>query len=136
MWVSLYSEIDCQICRCIHKVTARKDFWKLADVIRPSNLKSVVTFFQIFFVIKFKVTARKDLWNLAYVIRPLCSHLELLAGFKVSVSSPRNTLQHTLQHTAAHCNTLQHTATHYNTLQHTLQHTAVSLYDFMACRSA
>ena len=30
-----------------------------------------------------------------------------------------NTLQHTLQHTAAHCNALQHTATHCNTLQHT-----------------
>ena len=41
-----------------------------------------------------------------------------------------NTLQHTLQNTATHCNTLQHTATHCNTLQHTathyntLQHTA------------
>ena len=39
-------------------------------------------------------------------------------------------LQHTMQHTATHCNTLQHTATHCNTLQHTaaysntLQHTA------------
>ena len=38
--------------------------------------------------------------------------------------------QHTLQHTAAHCNTLQHTATRCSTLQHaaahcnTLQHTA------------
>jgi len=28
-------------------------------------------------------------------------------------------LQHTLQHTATHCNTLQHTATQCNTLQHT-----------------
>ena len=31
-------------------------------------------------------------------------------------------LQHTLQHTATHCNTLQHTATHCNTLQHTATH--------------
>jgi len=32
----------------------------------------------------------------------------------------RETLQHTLQHTATHCNTLLHTATHCNTLQHTV----------------
>jgi len=41
-----------------------------------------------------------------------------------------NTLQQTLQHTPAHCNTLHHTASHCITLQHTathcstLQHTA------------
>ena len=34
--------------------------------------------------------------------------------------------QHTLQHTATHCNTLQRTAKHYNTLQHTLQHTTAA----------
>ena len=33
-----------------------------------------------------------------------------------------NTLQHTLRHTAIHCNTLQHTAMHCNTLQHTATH--------------
>jgi len=33
-----------------------------------------------------------------------------------------NTLQHTLQHTATHCNTLQHNATHCNTLQQTATH--------------
>ena len=48
-----------------------------------------------------------------------------LLGFHQMIS-----LQHTLQHTATHCNTLQHTATHCSTLQHTghcntLQHTAI-----------
>ena len=48
-----------------------------------------------------------------------------------------NTLRHTtthcttLQHPATHCNTLQHTATHYNKLQHIatypLQHTATQV---------
>jgi len=36
--------------------------------------------------------------------------------------------EHTLQHTATHCNTLQHTATHCNTLQHTLLSLAYTNY--------
>ena len=32
------------------------------------------------------------------------------------------TSEHTLQHTATHCNTLQYTATHRNAMQHTATH--------------
>ena len=50
-----------------------------------------------------------------------------------------NTLQHialscnTLQHTATHCNTLQHTATHCSTLQHTATHCSILQHTAAHC---
>ena len=61
----------------------------------------------------------------------LCSFPEMqFAGGFCCLPIFRRLQNHTLQHTAAHCNTLQHTATHCTTLHHTathcntLQHTA------------
>ena len=42
-------------------------------------------------------------------------------GGRIS-SFPHIPLQHTLQHTATHCNTLQHIAAHCDTLRHTATH--------------
>jgi len=60
------------------------------------------------------------IYILIYANKHTNSHCVAQLAFSFQQYKPCNTLQHTLQHTATHCNTLQHTATHGNTDTHIL----------------
>jgi len=61
--------------------------------------------------------------------------------FKRALCTPKSTLyvpsktEHSMQHTATHCNTLQHTATHCNTLHHNATHCNTQQHTVTLCNT-